>query len=825
MKFSKLALPLLAVLISIYLLALPAIGFSAESDDATTLDLPPATNSEPAAGIAPLSLPPGTAGESAANPATDFAQLANAISVASAGDAIYISGSFTFTSALTVNKTLLFYGVSESQTVLTAAVGNRHFIVTGGVTATFNDITFQGPATPITNSPNGGIESANGCILSVSNCTFNANSYLPSGRGAGIYAYQAVLVDCTFTNNDAMAGGGACTDGLATLTNCRFEHNSGNDANGGGLSANGTTELTYCTFVDNQANVGGGVFLSGDSTLTECTFTQNSSLVIGGMGGGGVYGQSGINVTMIGCTVANNTAVSSGGGIYLNGSSIPGKKSVLENCLITDNETSLFGGGVYLSGSDNQVLNCTISGNTALAGGGISVIGVANEFVGCALVDNHADQLGGAIFISTYYSATLTNCTVSGNRSDMYVGAIYADDDAALTLTSCTVVANTAPTDCFGGIYLESDLLTLYGNIIAGNSDQQDITIADGVWASEVPSATNNYNLIGTSSGYTLPLLFGTTSPSATDNGGPTPTIALPAGSAALNVIPVDASTSLWLPTTDQRGMARPYAGGLADIGAFEAYLSNDAGLASVAGKSLTFGPESGTSLDPITAQIEVDNSVTVITLADIVATHPSSIVGLYSDSSFTVVGSVNLAVGPNLVYIKVTAEDGLTVVYYAVTVIRNPAPEPNTITLNKNTLSLEVDDDETLIATVTPAGSGLTVVWTSSDPSIATVDSNGSVTAVAVGSATITATIDGTEISDSCIVTVTAAVNPPPGGDGEDGTDSGSGGGSQSQTPPTGDTLAIISIGIILLSGLLGTAILILRRKSKATRFPYRSC
>ena len=59
------------------------------------------------------------------------------------------------------------------------------------------------------------------------------------------------------------------------------------------------------------------------------------------------------------------------------------------------------------------------------------------------------------------------------------------------------------------------------------------------------------------------------------------------------------------------------------------------------------------------------------------------------------------------------------------------------------------------LEATVTPVdATSPAVTWTSSDDAVATVDENGLVTAVAVGTATITATADG--VSATCAVTVT---------------------------------------------------------------------
>lgn len=52
-------------------------------------------------------------------------------------------------------------------------------------------------------------------------------------------------------------------------------------------------------------------------------------------------------------------------------------------------------------------------------------------------------------------------------------------------------------------------------------------------------------------------------------------------------------------------------------------------------------------------------------------------------------------------------------------------------------------------------AASKLTVEWTSSDESVATVDETGTVTAVAAGEAEITATVKDTEMQDVCVITV----------------------------------------------------------------------
>ena len=55
----------------------------------------------------------------------------------------------------------------------------------------------------------------------------------------------------------------------------------------------------------------------------------------------------------------------------------------------------------------------------------------------------------------------------------------------------------------------------------------------------------------------------------------------------------------------------------------------------------------------------------------------------------------------------------------------------------------------------VAKAAEKLTIEWTSSDESVATVDETGTVTAVAAGEAEITATVKDTEMQDVCVITV----------------------------------------------------------------------
>lgn len=77
-------------------------------------------------------------------------------------------------------------------------------------------------------------------------------------------------------------------------------------------------------------------------------------------------------------------------------------------------------------------------------------------------------------------------------------------------------------------------------------------------------------------------------------------------------------------------------------------------------------------------------------------------------------------------------------------------------ITLDKSASTLKVGETTTLIATISPTNAYIkNLTWMSSNPNIATVDSNGKVTALTVGTSNITATtLDGLKVA-TCAVTV----------------------------------------------------------------------
>lgn len=107
----------------------------------------------------------------------------------------------------------------------------------------------------------------------------------------------------------------------------------------------------------------------------------------------------------------------------------------------------------------------------------------------------------------------------------------------------------------------------------------------------------------------------------------------------------------------------------------------------------------------------------------------------------------------------KVVDSDGNEHLYY----VRFAAAVPVTgISISQSTLSLAPEGTAALTAAVQPAGAlHKGVTWSSSNESVATVDANGVVTAVAEGTAVITATTDEGAFTASCTVTVRAGGAP----------------------------------------------------------------
>lgn len=133
---------------------------------------------------------------------------------------------------------------------------------------------------------------------------------------------------------------------------------------------------------------------------------------------------------------------------------------------------------------------------------------------------------------------------------------------------------------------------------------------------------------------------------------------------------------------------------------------------------------------------------------------------GIYTEYEFTKGKYINGAWEKSGVKgIVVDARYGLANVANFFTAIQTPdtigTSEVTGIGVSPSSISIEVDEEAQLEATLYPNGAAGTVTWAvTSGDTYASVTANGKVTGLAAGSATITATCNGK--SDTCSVTVT---------------------------------------------------------------------
>ncbi len=262
-----------------------------------------------------------------------------------------------------------------------------------------------------------------------------------------------------------------------------------------------------------------------------------------------------LRTTVSGSVMANGGGIANDGEMTLVESSVSG---------------SAFNGGAILNTGVLTLQTSTVRG-TAMTGGGILNHGTAT--VTNSTISHSSGVSGGGIYTSG--TMTVTNSTISNNMASGQGAGIT--NGGTLSINNSTISANTAEPgyegDMVGGGLVNGvGSVTLANTILAGNSAEDPAT-ADcaGTFTS------GGYNLVGVTTGCTItgdttgnllgvdPMLG-----PLQDNGGPTFTHALLAGSPA-----IDAGSNAGCPATDQRGVARPQDGdgdenAVCDIGAYE---------------------------------------------------------------------------------------------------------------------------------------------------------------------------------------------------------------------------------------------------------------
>jgi hypothetical protein len=394
----------------------------------------------------------------------------------------------------------------------------------------------------------------------------------------GQYATQDLVVDAgatasisglTVTGGFGTAGGGLLNQGNLTLANMTFRNDDAGDGGpvagdlpgtGGAIDnvAGATLMISSSQFTRNYAyngQGGGAIANAGSLTLSTSTFTGNTVRYGGiadGPDGAALYNTAMANVDLCTFTANSLNSVDSTGALTLRRSTITGDSM----------------DGVVCSGTAT-IDSCTVSGNGA--GGGSSVYS------------------NGGVFVSRGGMVTLVNCTLAYNQGAGLMvmrGLTATVRPTVVSIAECTIAGNTgtAPsTDTVAGAGINvvgvglSTQISLHNTIVAGNTvvpSGGTALLHDLYTGTKPPQYVSlGYNLIQAAVGVTY---SGTTDGNIygvdpklgplANNGGPTQTMALLAGSAAIDA---GDPNQLGLPPIDQRGLPR-MAHGRIDIGAFE---------------------------------------------------------------------------------------------------------------------------------------------------------------------------------------------------------------------------------------------------------------
>jgi hypothetical protein len=319
---------------------------------------------------------------------------------------------------------------------------------------------------------------------------------------------------------------------------------------------------------------------------------------------------SGGNLSISGVTVSGANT-SGNGGAFNNAGTLN-----IANSTISGNTATNGGGGIFNSGTLN-IANSTISGNTATNGAGGIVNNSGTFSISNSTISGNTTSTGAGGGINNNNGGTLNiaNSTISGNTASTNGGGIF--NNSVTTVINSTISGNTAGTG--GGINNNSGGTLNIANSIIANS------ITGGDYAGGGTIGTNSNNLVedGTLPG-TSEITGDPNLGPLQNNGGPTFTMALGAGSAAIGAGNATISNAPPIKGKDQRGVTRsstaPSIGAYEEISATQAILTTPAagsasGSAFTTQPVITFKDAFGNTLTNSTASVTMTVSSGATTL------------------------------------------------------------------------------------------------------------------------------------------------------------------------------------------------------------------
>jgi predicted outer membrane repeat protein len=342
----------------------------------------------------------------------------------------------------------------------------------------------------------------------------------------------------------------------------------GRIAEGGTITVDGSLAGETITLTSGQLTAERSVTVDGPDASPVTISAAGASRVL--------QVNAGADVSMNDLVLRDGVAAPQGGGILNYGD------LSLERVVVTDNVESeptpsgtepfrLGGGGIYNGdGASLSLTDSTVSNNESLNHNGGGIYGFFNSTI-TVIRSTISGNVGGDVAggLRTLGDLEVVNSTISGNTSTKWHGGAVFATDGTVSIANSTIVGNSAPSGTAGGLMVATfgapvDV-SVANSIIADNGDYN--CQVEGGAAAVLTSLGGNVVTDSSCDAVAADQVVaaGTAGVgSLADNGGPTLTHALLAGSPAL-----DAADEATCPDTDQRGVARPQ-GASCDVGAFE---------------------------------------------------------------------------------------------------------------------------------------------------------------------------------------------------------------------------------------------------------------
>jgi CSLREA domain-containing protein len=452
--------------------------------------------------------------------------------------------------ALPITGNAVIQGQGASGTIIDAGGGSQVVSVGAASQSTLSGVTITGGTSghvPCSGffclfiarngAPGGGIVNAGSVQLVNSIVSGNVAS---SGT-AGLVVCDADGSCAGASPAAGGAGGGIDNTGTLGIADSTITNNTTEGADGGAASPATSSGAGAAGGAGGASGAGGGIASTGTLTITDSAVSGNAT----GRGGNGGPGADGNGTGAGGAGGAGATA-GAGGGIENTGS------LTIKGTTISSNRTGAGGaGGNGGAGAGGPAGGGAGAGAAGGTGGGIdSTTGIVvqnSTFTGNATGSGGAAGTPGSPGGATAAAGTPGS---GGGLNQSAAGASLSQD---------TIAANNSAGTA-GGLDASGGQITYSNSIIASNRGGTTLSNCAGAMVTD-----EGNNVVFGDATCNRPEGPNPNLGQLADNGGPTQTMALLAGSSAVDLVPVNACPL----TTDQRGVSRPQ-GSACDSGAYE---------------------------------------------------------------------------------------------------------------------------------------------------------------------------------------------------------------------------------------------------------------